>query len=110
MLKTRFKTSFSQDLSWDRKKCIVLTVVYIFHYILVVKVDFFGNLVNFLAKADGGAAPPTNGKDPKEVLANEASGTAYWQMEFLSHFALQTRHQTTLTLHHTQESIRDLPT
>uniref|UniRef100_U9U2J8 Uncharacterized protein n=1 Tax=Rhizophagus irregularis (strain DAOM 181602 / DAOM 197198 / MUCL 43194) TaxID=747089 RepID=U9U2J8_RHIID len=59
---------------------------------------------------DGGAAPPTNGKDPKEVLANEASGTAYWQMEFLSHFALQTRHQTTLTLHHTQESIRDLPT
>ncbi|PKC00595.1 hypothetical protein RhiirA5_427941 [Rhizophagus irregularis] len=31
-------------------------------------------------ESDGGAAPPTNGKDPKEVLANEASGTAYWQM------------------------------
>ncbi|UZO06746.1 uncharacterized protein OCT59_027055 [Rhizophagus irregularis] len=34
----------------------------------------------FVPPADGGAAPPTNGKDPKEVLANEASGTAYWQM------------------------------
>ncbi|CAB5357000.1 unnamed protein product [Rhizophagus irregularis] len=46
----------------------------------LMQVFIFLNSSEHLKFRYGGAAPPTNGKDPKEVLANEASGTAYWQM------------------------------